>query len=418
MPVGIHVLDDLHEHDRVEAVDARILVGRGRLQQPDPLAHPVARLAEVEPAGRGLEVGRGDVGADDRRERGIGHQVPQQRAGSASDVRDRAGPELREHGVDRLGAHTGERGGARRGEVRGGSGLRGRIGSRVEPLVRLAHEVALVREVAAGDEVARRVLGEPAVAGAHQLADLVVGHPVVLPVVEHGQQHVEVAERVGEADLAGGHEVDVAGVAPVGERGIQRHGRRLHPPGEGPEQLAHEVGAAARGQGGDRDAERQGARRQLGEGLAAAAHRRAEDVPERDREHRRRRVRPVVHVVRDARRARAPEARGADERDRIHLEQQRHRAPLVGRLRVDDVRGADGEVEGLRLGRVLAEQVAEVRRRVRGLCEDDEHGGLPGGRMRPGAEAETHRSDRAIPAGMRDTAPSPGVPSRAVAVVD
>ena len=71
-------------------------------------------------------------------------------------------------------------------------------------------------QVAPGDEVALGVVGQPAGAEAHQLVDLVRADPVVLAVVEHRQQHVQVGEGVGQPHGAAQAEVDVGRVTPAG----------------------------------------------------------------------------------------------------------------------------------------------------------------------------------------------------------
>ena len=63
---------------------------------------------------------------------------------------------------------------------------------------RVPREAALVLQVAAGDQLALRVARQPALAVPQQLLDLVVADPVVLVVVEHGDQHVEVREQLRE----------------------------------------------------------------------------------------------------------------------------------------------------------------------------------------------------------------------------
>ena len=57
-------------------------------------------------------------------------------------------------------------------------------------------------EVAARDELALRVRGQPARAAAQQLLDLGRADPVVLRVVEHRQKHVEVRQQLGEPQRA------------------------------------------------------------------------------------------------------------------------------------------------------------------------------------------------------------------------
>ena len=200
-------------------------------------------------------------------------------------------------------------------------------------------EPFLVRQVAAGDELLLRVPGQPVAAGPDQLVHLVGRHPVVLGVVEHGQQHVQVVERVGQPQLAGQPQVQVRGVAPFGGRerlaarvdAASRGGRRRGPRGR------RRRGSAARGRAA-----------RAGWGPAASSGRASQ--------------RPVSAVrkaslIATASRLEAAYGRSltywasspppalavtavADQGDRVDLEQQRGRAPLRRRLRVEDVRRA------------------------------------------------------------------------------
>ena len=84
-------------------------------------------------------------------------------------------------------------------------------------------------EVAAGDELARRMVGQPGAAVGQELAGLVVADPVVLVVVEHRQQDVEVGEQVGQPHRPPQAHREVAAVAPRGEPRVERDrfGRHL-----------------------------------------------------------------------------------------------------------------------------------------------------------------------------------------------
>lgn len=67
-----------------------------------------------------------------------------------------------------------------------------------EPAQRFPRQVGLAGEVAAGNELALRVVREPALAAAEQLVDLGLVDPIVLLVVEHRDQEIEVAEKVAK----------------------------------------------------------------------------------------------------------------------------------------------------------------------------------------------------------------------------
>jgi hypothetical protein len=142
-----------------------------------------------------------------------------------------------------------------------------------------------VAEVAARDELALRVAGEPAGAGAEQLLDLVGADPVVLRVVQGREQDVELGERVGELEGAGQPEVDVGGVAPGGDALVE--GSAVAATASRAARTAlDDVRAAAAAQDRHVDLERDGRARQLRAGVAAARHRGPEDAAEGDGEHR------------------------------------------------------------------------------------------------------------------------------------
>jgi hypothetical protein len=83
-----------------------------------------------------------------------------------------------------------------------------------------------VLEVAQGDGLALGVVGEPALAEAQQLVDLVVADVVVLAVVEHGDQHVEVREQFASGAVRASVDGVVAAVAPLGVGGSRGGARR------------------------------------------------------------------------------------------------------------------------------------------------------------------------------------------------
>ena len=91
-------------------------------------------------------------------------------------------------------------------------------------------EAALVLQVAAGDQLALGVRGQPALAVAQQLLDLVVADPVVLVVVEHRDQHVEVRQQLAQRQRrARASTREVRALAPVGNAVVERVARRRRP---------------------------------------------------------------------------------------------------------------------------------------------------------------------------------------------
>ena len=59
-------------------------------------------------------------------------------------------------------------------------------------------------QVARHDDIARRVAVEPALAVTKQLLDFVVADPVVLLIVEHRNEHVEVRQQLAQPTLSRG----------------------------------------------------------------------------------------------------------------------------------------------------------------------------------------------------------------------
>ena len=100
-------------------------------------------------------------------------------------------------------------------------------------------------QVALGDQLAFGVGREPLAAAAEQLLDLVGAHPVVLVVVEHRQQNVEVLEEVLHPEVPLESDVEVPAVPPGGKLGVERDRPRLDLVAERLEQCAGERLAAA-----------------------------------------------------------------------------------------------------------------------------------------------------------------------------
>ena len=91
-----------------------------------------------------------------------------------------------------------------------------------QPAEGFARQVRLAREVAPRDELALGMLRQPALAAAEQLLDLGCADPVVLLVVEHRDEHVQVGEQVLQADIGlQGHPL-VRRLAPLREALVQR----------------------------------------------------------------------------------------------------------------------------------------------------------------------------------------------------
>lgn len=197
----------------------------------------------------------------------------------------------------------------------------------------------LLLEVPADDQIPFGMRGEPALATPHELVDLGLVDPVVLVVIEDRQEHVQVGEQLREPPFRDETQAHMATVSPIGVRRIERDRRHLDLVAQGLEQPPHERFPTARRHDGQPGLERNRGRCQLLVPLARARHRALEDVDQRDRQERRRDVRPIVHVLGEREAAHA--AAAPNEADRIDVEQHCRRAARLGRLRVEDARLAE-----------------------------------------------------------------------------
>ena len=227
-PGLVDVLDDLHQHKRVQVREALVPVGQGRLDQPEPLTAARRHPVQPEPSLGDLERARGHVGGDDLGERVVAEQGGGEGTLAAADVGDPARAGRPQHGEHGAAALLGQRHRCigrslliGRGRPSGRDGY-DQAGLAVRLLIGVGHGVVErlrlgivdlgqpgqrgrvqagpVRQVPARDQRLLRVPGEPARTGPDQLVDLVGADPVVLAVVEHGQQDVQVVERVGQPE--------------------------------------------------------------------------------------------------------------------------------------------------------------------------------------------------------------------------
>ncbi len=192
--------------------------------------------------------------------------------------------------------------------------------------------------------------------------------PVMLVVVEHRDQHVEMGQQVAQG--AGGAQADreVAAHPPLRELGVERMGLGRDRVAERLEEAAQDPLAAAAGEGRQADVEGERLPHQLRPRLAAPGAGGVEDPRDRHRQERRGDVRAIVDVLIERPAGAAHQTHGID------VEQQRHRAGALRRLRIEHVRPPEREVERLHPVRVLVEQEPQVGRRdVRG-ADGQQHG--------------------------------------------
>src|SRR6185503_8517203 len=102
-----------------------------------------------------------------------------------------------------------------------------------------------VLQVAPRDESPIGMRGQPALAVAKQLVDFGVAHPVMLLVVEDGNEHVQMREQAGEPLCATQRQREVATGAPLWRASVQCVRRYRHGVAERLEQSAEEHLAAS-----------------------------------------------------------------------------------------------------------------------------------------------------------------------------
>ena len=80
---------------------------------------------------------------------------------------------------------------------------------------------------------------EPSVAMAQQLLDLRVAHPVVLVIIQYGEQDIQVREQLSQRGFGVDGQREVVPIAELGNRFVERMGlksnfvaKRLKEPGE------------------------------------------------------------------------------------------------------------------------------------------------------------------------------------------
>ena len=66
----------------------------------------------------------------------------------------------------------------------------------------------------------------------------------------------------------------------------------------------------------------------------------------------------------------------SDQTYRVNLKKERRRAALIGRLRIEDRRLPEGQLETLNTARILVQQVPKIGRRRGCACNRQQHGRL------------------------------------------
>ncbi len=229
-PRRIDMLDHLHGAGGVVPGEALVPVGEGALEQLQALPPPGREALEAEALPGDLEGPVGDVHAGEAVALPLLEQGLEELALAAAEIDDAARPRLPERLPDRGEALLVQAHGALETllllfVLRLGIRLRVLLGH--EPGERLLGQIALMLEVAAGDLLPLRVRGQPAFPPGQQLVQLLLPDPVVLVVVEHRKQHVEVGEQVAEPAGPRQPHLEVGALPPLREVFVERQAPRL-----------------------------------------------------------------------------------------------------------------------------------------------------------------------------------------------
>jgi hypothetical protein len=188
---------------------------------------------------------------------------------------------------------------------------------------------------------------QPALAPGEQLVELVLPDPIVLGVVEHRQQHVQMRKQIlkptGRAQL----DSKIRALTPGRELGIEGQPLGRDRVAERLEQPTKQGLAAPTRQHRKLGLERDRSVGEFGSISARALERRAEHPRERDAEKRGRDVGTIVDVLPQRPGVARRPPRAADEADGIEVEEQRRGAAILPGDRVKHVRATERQPVGL-----------------------------------------------------------------------
>ncbi len=204
-------------------------------------------------------------------------------------------------------------------------------------------ETRLELQVTPGDLFLLGVVGKPAFALGKQFLHFVVANPVMLPVVENGNQDVKVRQQVSQSGrFPNGHR-KVRAVSPLRKPLVQRGMDAFDFVSEWLENVTEKTLATTHRQHVDPGRKRYRCCRQFGPVFTATLERRAEYLANRHAHEGRGGVGPVVDVLRQQEALVGMSA--TDQAHRVHVEQQAGRTPLGTDFRVIDVDLAEAQVK-------------------------------------------------------------------------
>ena len=250
-----------------------------------------------------------------------------------------------------------------------------------QPVQRLEHQAALALQVVNGYQLLVWMFAQPARAEPQQLVHLVVAHPVVLGVVQHGKQHVEVGQQVPQPHHPLEAHTEAGTGSPLGEAHIQRAFLDFNGVAQRLEQPANEVGSLPGREGGQLGLQWDRLLRQLGPVPAVAGQRAVEYRGNRQAEVGRSDVGAVVHVVMEPPGSIGRTGIGAHQFHRVDLQQEGGGAAVCVCHGIEDVSPPEGQRERLESPGVLVQQISQVRGRA--MCGGNGEQHIPNGTTPP-----------------------------------
>lgn len=193
------MLDDFDHASDVECLEARIFVDGRALHEFDAVSLLVAHAIELQTTRGNLERAHRDVDAQNVRDARLVQQFLDEFPLAASKVENALRTQLDNEFGDLLQSSLVQAQRLFDGLFHGIVDLvLGRVGDLFEPRQRRRNQMPAPLEIAFRNHISHRMVREPTFAVSQEFFDLGLGHVIVLVVVEHRHQHVEMREQVRE----------------------------------------------------------------------------------------------------------------------------------------------------------------------------------------------------------------------------
>ena len=185
------------------------------------------------------------------------------------------------------------------------------------------------------------MLRQPAFASIQQLPDLVLTYPIMLFIVEHGNEHVQMRKQFLKANRRGDFDGVVRRSSPFRKLLVKHSTVGFHNVAEWLEELLQQVNSSTRG---DNRKVRGEWNRRIGEALAfftSSAHSGRKHLAQGDAQERVRSIGSIVDILLQLTAIAGRPATPSYQRDRIDFHEQSNGATLRRRFRVEDMSFAE-----------------------------------------------------------------------------